>query len=69
MNPEHWRKIERLYHAALEREPKDRGKFLADACEGDTELRCELESLLADTKTTEAFLEKACYRVRRSRVG
>jgi hypothetical protein len=58
MNPERWGQIERLYHAALEREPKDRDKFLADACEGDTELRSELESLLAQTKTTEEFLEK-----------
>jgi hypothetical protein len=58
MNPERWGQIERLYHAALEREPKDRGKFLADACEDDRELRSELESLLANAKTTEAFLEK-----------
>jgi hypothetical protein len=58
MNPERWGQIERLYHAALEREPKDRGKFLADACEGDAELRSELESLLAHAKTTEGFLER-----------
>lgn len=58
MNPERWRQIERLYHAALECEPKDRGKFLADACGDDTELRSELESLLAHSKTTETFLDK-----------
>jgi eukaryotic-like serine/threonine-protein kinase len=59
MNPERWGQIERLYHAALEREPKDRGKFLAGACEGDTELHRELESLLAHGKTTETFPEKS----------
>src|SRR6185437_8310647 len=58
MNPERWGQIERLYHAALEREPKERGKFLADACGDDTELCSKLESLLARTKTAEAFLEK-----------
>lgn len=56
MDPERWLQIENLYHAALERKPNDRGKFLTDACKSDTELRCELESLLAQTKTTEAFL-------------
>ena len=58
MNPERWGQIERLYHAALEREPNDRVKFLAQACEGDTELREEIESLLAHGGTSEAFLEK-----------
>jgi hypothetical protein len=58
MNPKRWGQIERLYHAALEREPKDRGKFLDEACDGDTELRRELESLLAHGIKTETFLEK-----------
>jgi hypothetical protein len=43
MNPERWGQIERLYHAALERKPKDRGKFLAEPCEGDTKLHGELD--------------------------
>lgn len=58
MNPERWGQIERLFHAAMEREPKDRGKFIAEACEGDIKLCRELESLLADTKTADAFLER-----------
>ncbi|HEX4808936.1 MAG TPA: protein kinase [Bryobacteraceae bacterium] len=61
MNPERWGQIERLYHAALEREPKGRGKFLAEACERDTELRGELESLLAYGGTSETFLEKPAF--------
>jgi serine/threonine protein kinase len=47
MNPERWRLIERLYNTALERQPDERGTFLAEACGGDTDLRRELESLLA----------------------
>ena len=46
MNSERWRLVERLYHAALECQPEQRGTFLAEACGDDTDLRCELESLL-----------------------
>ncbi|MBV8552738.1 MAG: protein kinase [Acidobacteriaceae bacterium] len=57
MNPERWVEIEQLYHAALEYEPKDRGKFIAEACEGDKELHREVESLLAHSGTRETFSE------------
>lgn len=46
MKAERWRQIERLYHAALEREPDERAAFLDEACAGDDELRREVESLL-----------------------
>ena len=46
MNPEHWRQVEELYHSALEREPGERARFLAEACFGDEELRREVEVLL-----------------------
>jgi eukaryotic-like serine/threonine-protein kinase len=47
MNAQRWRQVEQLYHSALEREPGQRGAFLAEACLGDGELRREVESLLA----------------------
>lgn len=46
MKPDRLQRIEVLYHSALEREPGERGAFLADACQGDQELRGEVESLL-----------------------
>ena len=46
MDAERWRNLERLYHTALECEPEERGKFIAEACGDDTELHRELESLL-----------------------
>ncbi|HWQ35446.1 MAG TPA: protein kinase [Blastocatellia bacterium] len=46
MKPEHWKQIEALYHAALEREPDARATFLDAACAGDEELRREVASLL-----------------------
>ena len=47
MDPERWRQVEEVYHAALEFEPKARAAFLETACEGDQELRREVESLIA----------------------
>jgi len=45
-----WRKIEELFHAAQERNAKDRPAFLAQACQGDDELRRQIEALLAEDK-------------------
>src|SRR5260370_1590797 len=44
--PESRRKIEALYQSALELDSARRGPFLDHACEGDPELRREVESLL-----------------------
>jgi serine/threonine protein kinase len=47
LEPDRWRRIDELYHAALERQPNERDGFLAGACQGDADLRREIESLLA----------------------
>src|SRR5262249_48724626 len=57
MQPEHWRRIERLYHAALELDANERGAFLAVACGGDETLRGEVESLLRCDAQAENFIE------------
>jgi hypothetical protein len=46
MEPDRWKQIERLYHAALELAPDVRGTFLVQACVGDEEMRREVASLL-----------------------
>src|SRR5947209_15834610 len=46
MSPDRWRKVERLYHAALERDPEIRLAFLAEASGNDEELLEEVRSLL-----------------------
>jgi eukaryotic-like serine/threonine-protein kinase len=43
-----WRRLERIYHEAVERPVAKRGAFLDAACAGDEALRKELESLLAN---------------------
>jgi serine/threonine protein kinase/Tol biopolymer transport system component len=47
MTPERWRGIEEVYHAASECAPAERDSFLATACGTDSDLRREVESLLA----------------------
>jgi eukaryotic-like serine/threonine-protein kinase len=56
VNPERWRQIERIYHAALSRSPSDREAFLKSECSGDERLRVEIESLLSRDASAERFL-------------
>lgn len=46
MDAERWRRINELFHAALEHAPHSRAAFLDTACTGDAALRDEVESLL-----------------------
>jgi serine/threonine-protein kinase len=43
-----WRRIERIYREALDRDGAERVAYLDDACRGDDALRCELDVLLQD---------------------
>jgi serine/threonine protein kinase/tetratricopeptide (TPR) repeat protein len=54
---ERWIEIERLYHAALERQPNERRSFVEQACAQDQDLRRELESLLAHDAPDDDFLD------------
>lgn len=56
MKTERWREIEQLYHAARERAPGDRGRFLEQAC-ADPDVRGEVESLLGCETQADDFLE------------
>jgi serine/threonine protein kinase/tetratricopeptide (TPR) repeat protein len=56
MTPERWHRVEQLYHATLARDADSRAAFLAEACAGDEGLRLEVESLLAQPASAEAFL-------------
>ena len=46
MDAERWRRINELFHAALERDPGGREAFIDEACAGDPALRTEVLSLL-----------------------
>jgi eukaryotic-like serine/threonine-protein kinase len=58
VTPERWRKIEEIYHAALERQGRERAAYLDAACAGDDLLYREVDSLLANAASTDQFLEK-----------
>ncbi len=57
MTPERWQQIDRLLNEVLERLPADRLAFLAEATNGDDELRREVESLLKFHGQSESFIE------------
>lgn len=47
MNPEQWKRVKTLLDQAIALDPEGRREFLDHECDGDTELRREIESLLA----------------------
>ncbi len=53
-----WQQIERLYHAALEHEERQRAAYLDEVCAGDDALRQEVASQLAQEHRAEQFLER-----------
>ena len=57
MDQEGWRRVKGIFHAALEREPEARQAFLEGACGGDTDLRRQVELLLAKEQEVGSFLE------------
>jgi serine/threonine-protein kinase len=56
MTPERWQKVGELYHAALKRAPGERGQFLHKTCNGDEDLRREVEALLAAEDSAGSFM-------------
>ncbi|MBS1791364.1 MAG: protein kinase [Acidobacteria bacterium] len=57
MTPERWQQIDRLLNEVLERQPSERAGFLAQAANGDDELRREVDSLLKFHGQSENFIE------------
>ena len=61
MKPEQWRRITETFHAALARERDVRGAFLAEACDGDPDLRAEVDALLAAHHAAGEFGERPAF--------
>jgi hypothetical protein len=57
MDAERWRRVQELFHSALDREPQERQVFPDVSCSGDIDLRREVELLLAKEQEAESFLE------------
>lgn len=58
MNPARWRRIEELFHLAVDLPAYDRERNLARVCAGDEDLRLEVLSLLAGD-TSEDFIRNS----------
>jgi len=57
MTPARLHTVEEIFHSALDHQPEERGSFLNAACEGDDELRVEIETLLASHQRASDFIE------------
>src|SRR5262245_3470367 len=58
MNTERWQQIKKIFHAAMEVEPERRSTYVADACGEDTDLRFQVESLLAADRNSDQFIRR-----------
>jgi eukaryotic-like serine/threonine-protein kinase len=61
MKPERWQKVKEIFQAALDCAPADRSAFVSKACDGDEELRKEVESLISSDGRGGAFLDSPVY--------
>src|SRR5438477_1543285 len=63
MEPELWQRITDLFDEAMTRGPKERIAFLEEACEGDRDLREQVERLLKSHEKSGGFLESSAFAV------
>ena len=58
MEREKWEQVKDIFDAALQRTSDERERFLAEICQGDDDLRREVESLLSSFDDASGFLQK-----------
>lgn len=56
MDAERWRQVQDVFERAVVLPPEVRDDFLSASCEGDLDLRAEVESLLSSARTADTFL-------------
>jgi len=61
LTPERWAQIEELFHRASECDPNQRATLLDENCQGDLELRQEVESLLRKEAGSGSLLRAAVH--------
>src|SRR2546423_12809222 len=63
MEPKLWQRITDLFDEAMTRGPKERIAFLEEACEGDRDLRKQVERLVKSHEKSGDFLESSAFAV------
>jgi eukaryotic-like serine/threonine-protein kinase len=58
MSPEAWNRVKNIFEDVVAHEGADRAALLAVACEGDEELRSEVERLIAGHEQAGSFLDR-----------
>jgi serine/threonine protein kinase/cytochrome c-type biogenesis protein CcmH/NrfG len=61
MKPESWRRITDLYHETIARRPEERSSFLEQACNGDEELRTQVERLVRSHEQSGDFIDAPAF--------
>ncbi|HJQ68469.1 MAG TPA: SUMF1/EgtB/PvdO family nonheme iron enzyme [Blastocatellia bacterium] len=61
MTPERWQQVKPILQSALDLAPGQRASFLDSACDGDTLLRKEVESLLASHREAGSLLDSPAF--------
>jgi serine/threonine protein kinase/Tol biopolymer transport system component len=56
-DPQRWQRVKEIFDGALERHGAEREAFLDRACDGDTEVRKEVESLLRSYEVAGSFMD------------
>jgi len=56
-NPQRWQRVKEIFEGALERHGAEREEFLERCCDGDTDVREEVESLLRSYEVAGSFME------------
>ena len=63
MTPERWRRINEIFHAALDQDNGARDRYVREACGGDGELLREVQSLLQSHAGSQEYLEAPAWQV------
>jgi serine/threonine protein kinase len=64
MDPDRWRKVESIFHEALDAGDSGRAGVMEQSCAGDEALRREVESLLAQHEKGGSFIETPAFATR-----
>ncbi|HEU0274910.1 MAG TPA: protein kinase [Candidatus Udaeobacter sp.] len=63
MEPELWQRVTDLFDEAMLRRPKERIAFLENACDGNTDLRKQVERLIKSHQKSGDFLESSAFAI------
>jgi eukaryotic-like serine/threonine-protein kinase len=58
MDHERWKRVDEIFHAALDRDTSARARYLQDACKDDDSLRIEVEALIESHEKESSLFEK-----------